>query len=281
MYETLTEADFSRHFMPRLAVPDHETWLAEDFALGTTIRERLTHRRNERYGPGPLQVVDLFPAEAPNSPIFVFIHGGYWRALSKDHFSYIAEPLLDAGAAVAMVDYDLCPAVSLATVVAQIAQSIAWIRGQARTINGDPDRLIVSGNSAGAHLAAMMLSHDWNEAGPRSFIQGAVLVTGIYDLAPISHIQVREDVALGAPDIEALSPLRLAPLVKAPVVVAVGGAEPELWIDQSARYHRKLTDAGLESEYMVLPGHHHFSISRCLAEPEGMLFRAMRRLLGS
>lgn len=278
MYETLNEADFARHFMPRLAVPDHETWLAEDFALSAAMRERLPHRRNERYGPGPLQLIDLFPATAPGSPVFVFIHGGYWRALSKDHFGFIAEPLLDAGAAVAMVEYDLCPAVPLATVVEEVAQAVAWVRAQARGINGDPGRLIVAGNSAGAHLAAMMLCRDW-EAG--NFIKGAVLVTGIYDLAPIPHIQVREDVKLTPQDIERLSPLRLVPRVAAPVVVAVGGDEPELWIDQSARYHRRLAEAGMESEYMVLPGHHHFSISRCLAEPEGTLFRAMKRLLAS
>jgi arylformamidase len=165
--------------------------------------------------------------------------------------------------------------------VDQVAQAVAWIRAEARHINGDPDRLVVAGNSAGAHLAAMMLSRDWNDAGSKTFIQGAVLVTGIYDLAPIPHIQVREDVALNAQDIERLSPLRLTPRVKAPVVVAVGGAEPPLWIDQSARYHQRLLEAEVESEYMVLPGHHHFSISRCIAEPEGTLFRAMRRLLGS
>ena len=286
MYEALTEADFSQHFMPRLAVPDHETWLAEDHALSASMRERLPHRRNERYGPGPLQVIDLFPAKAPMSPVFVFIHGGYWRALSKDHFGFIAEPLLDAGAAVAMVEYDLCPSVSLATVVEQVAEAVTWVRGQARSINGNPDRLVIAGNSAGAHLAAVMLSRDWND-GPGNernngtFIQGAVLVTGIYDLAPIPHIPVREDVALTPQDIERLSPLRLKPRVKAPVVVAVGGDEPALWIDQSARYHRLLVEAGMESEYMVLPGHHHFSISRCIAEPEGTLFRAMRRLLQS
>ncbi len=58
---------------------------------------------------GPLQLFDLFPAKRPGSPVVVFIHGGYWRALSKDHYGFIAEPLVEAGAAVALMDYDLCP----------------------------------------------------------------------------------------------------------------------------------------------------------------------------
>jgi len=250
MYEGLSEEDFTRHFMPRIAVPDHETWLAEDFEASARARDRLAHRRNERYGPGPLQLIDLFPATAPGSPILVFIHGGYWRALSKDHYGFIAEPLIEAGGA----------------------------------INGAPDRLVLAGNSAGAHLAAMMLSRDWgedegNDLSTAGFIRGAALVTGIYDLAPIPRIQVREDVRLTAAEIDALSPLRLLPRSAAPSVVAVGGAEPALWIEQSRRYHRKLSDAGMETEFMIIPGHHHFSITRCLAEPDSPLFRSVVRLL--
>ncbi len=95
---------------------------------------------------------------------------------------------------------------NLATVVEQVAASIDWLRGQARSLNGDPDRMVVGGNSAGAHLAAMMLSRAWNDAPAGGFIKGAVLVTGIYDLAPITRIQVREDVHLTPQDIERLSP---------------------------------------------------------------------------
>src|SRR5258706_14527206 len=79
-YQGLSDADFTKHFMPRIAVPDHETWLAEDFAASAAMRDRMPHRRNERYGPGPLQLFDLFPAKRPGSPVLVFIHGGYWRA---------------------------------------------------------------------------------------------------------------------------------------------------------------------------------------------------------
>jgi arylformamidase len=282
-YKALLDADFSKHFMPRLAVPDHEDWLAKDFAATAAVRDRVPHRRNERYGPGPLQLFDLFPAKAPGAPILVFIHGGYWRALSKDHYGFIAAPLVEAGAAVALMDYDLCPAVNLATVVEQVAASIEWLRGQAGALNGDPDRIVLAGNSAGAHLAAMMMSRDWPHtptgAPGSAFIKGAVLVTGIYDLMPVTRIQVRDDVHLTPHDVERLSPQHLEIEAAAPAVVAVGGDEPELWIEQSRRYQHKRIDRGLESEFMVLPGHHHFSITRALAEPDSPLFRSMLRLL--
>jgi arylformamidase len=278
-YQGLSDADFIAHFMPRVAVPDHETWLAEDFTASAAMRGRIAHHRNARYGPGPLQLFDLFPARKPDAPIVAFIHGGYWRSLSKDHYGFIAEPLVEAGAAVALMDYDLCPAIDLATVVEQVAASIDWLRTQGPALNGDPDRLILAGNSAGAHLAAMMMSRRWNDAPAGGFIKGAVLVTGIYDIMPVTRIQVREDVHLTPEDIVRLSPQHLEIEAAAPAVVAVGGDEPELWIDQSRRYHRKRVDAGLESEFMVLPGHHHFSVTRALAEPDNPLFRSMLRLL--
>jgi arylformamidase len=278
-YQSLSDADFIKHFMPRIAVPDHETWLSEDFATTAAVRARVAHRRNERYGPGPLQLLDLFPAKRPGSPVVAFIHGGYWRALSKDHYGFIAEPLVEAGAAVALMDYDLCPTVNLATVVDQVAASIDWLRARAPALNGDPDRFVIAGNSAGAHLAAMMTSRYGNDEASAGFIKGAVLVTGIYDLMPVTRIQVREDVHLTPQDIERLSPQHIEIAAAAPAIVAVGGDEPELWIDQSRRYHQKRLDHGLESEFMVLPGHHHFSVTRALAEPDSPLFRSMLRLL--
>jgi arylformamidase len=281
-YDTLTEAEFAQHFMPRIAVPDHERWLSEDLAGTEEVKTRLKPLRDLRYGPGPLQVMDLFPARRADSPIFVFIHGGYWRALSKDHYGFIAEPFVEAGAAVALMDYDLCPAVHLETIVEQVAQSVRRIRGHAREINGDPDRIVLGGNSAGGHLAAMLLSRAWDAPGEeRPFIRGASLVTGIYDLSPIPRIQVRDEVHLTAADIARLSPLRLEPRLRVPSVVSVGGDEPKLWIEQSRRYHDKLVQSGMESEFMIVPGHHHFSITRCLAELDSPLFRATLRLLQS
>lgn len=279
-YERLTDAEMTQHFMPRLAVPDHETWLAEDERLSTKTRASLPHRRNLSYGPSPRQVLDIFPADKPGSPVVVFFHGGYWRGLSKDHYSFIAAPLKASGFATVLVEYDLCPSVTLAVLVGQIRDSIRWIHREAGTFNGDPRRLIVSGNSAGAHLAAMMLAHDWRSDGlDNTFIAGAALITGIYDLAPIPRIQVRDDVHLTPRDIETLSPLALPIQVRAPCLVAVGGAEPELWIAQSRRFHARLLKEGIASQLMVIPRHHHFSITRGLGDANSLLFRAILNLM--
>jgi arylformamidase len=275
-YERLSDTEMTRHFMPRLAVPDHEIWLAEDERLSARARAQLPHRRDLRYGPGPRQILDIFPAEKPGSPVLVFFHGGYWRGLSKEHYSFIAEPFRAAGFATVLVEYDLCPAVTLPALVQEIRDSVRWIHREAAGFNGDSGRIILAGNSAGAHLAAMMLVHDWRNDGLNNgFITGAALVTGIYDLNPIPRIQVRDDVKLTQDEIAALSPLNLYIQVKAPCLVAVGGAEPELWIEQSRRFHTKLLKESVTSQLMVLPRHHHFSITRGLGDANSLLFRAI------
>src|SRR5512147_1280581 len=162
-YERLSDAEMTQHFMPRLAVPDHETWLAEDERLSAKARAGHAHRRDQRYGPGPQQILDIFPALKPASPVLVFFHGGYWRGLTKDHYSFIAEPFLDTGFAVVLVEYDLCPSITLPALVEEIRQSVRWIHRECAGFNGDPGRLVLAGNSAGAHLAAMMLAHDWTK----------------------------------------------------------------------------------------------------------------------
>lgn len=279
-YGALSDEALAQQFMPRIAVPDHEKWLAEDLALSVPVQQSRNARLNVRYGPGARQVLDIFPARAANAPILVWIHGGYWRALSKDHYSFIAPPFLAAGAAVVLINYDLCPNVDLPTLLAQTRAALHWVRVHAAEMGGNADRLVLAGNSAGAHICAMALQYsDAADCAPISAIRAAAFITGIYDLSPIPRIQVRDEVHLTPDQILGLSPLALPITHPLPSVVAVGADEPEMWIEQSEMYHARLVAAGSVSKYLCIPGRHHFSITRDLANAEAPLTRAMIGLL--
>ena len=279
-YDLISDQELSRQMMPRIAVPDHEHWLANDLTLSDGLKERIPLLRDERYGDGPRQVADVFPASRPGAPIVLFFHGGFWRGLSKDHLGFVAGPLAQVGAAAVLPGYDLCPSVSLQTVVTEAKQALLWTRQQAARLNGDPDRIYVAGNSAGAHLAAMMLAEDWTRHGlPRSPIAGAILVTGIYDLRPILRIQVNEDVRLSELDVPALSPQFLPLHCRVPTIVAAGAAEPPLWMEQSRRFAAKLSAAGADVRLMEVPGLHHFSITQSLSDSNAPLTRAILDLV--
>jgi arylformamidase len=279
-YDLIGDDDLSRQMMPRIAVPDYESWLARDLVLSDALKSRVSVHRDQRYGDGPRQLADLYPAPRPGGPIVLFFHGGFWRALSKDHVGHVAGPLVEAGTAAVMPGYDLCPTVPLKTVVAQARQALLWTRQHAARLNGDPDRIYVAGNSAGAHLAAMMMTEDWTRHSlPRAPIAGAILVTGIYDLRAVPRIPVNEDVRLAPEDVLGLSPQFLPLHCRVPTIVAAGAAEPPLWIEQSRRFAAKLSAKGADVRLMEIAGLHHFSITHSLADSNAPLMRAILDLV--
>jgi arylformamidase len=285
-FAALSDEALNQHFMPRIAVPDHESWLNEDLATSDGIRRKLAAegrgQLDRPYGPGPRQRLDVFPASKPDAPILVWIHGGYWRALSKEHYTNIAPTFLEAGAAVVLIGYDLCPAVTLAELLAQTRAALRWVRSYAAEMRGDPDRIILAGNSAGAHICAMALQHDWSgDTFPQECLRAAALITGIYDLTPVLRLPVQAEVRLLPDDITALSPQMQPIHSKARCLVAVGADEPTMWIAQSRDYHHKLVDAGVPSDFMVAPNRHHFSITRDLTDAASPLARAVMDLLGA
>jgi arylformamidase len=280
----LSDEALNQHFMPRIAVPDHETWLNDDLASSGRMRQALAAagraRLDCRYGPGPRQLIDVFPAASQAAPILIWMHGGYWRALSKEHYTNIVPPLLAAGAAVVLVGYDLCPNVTLTELLAQTRDALRWVRAHAPEMHGNPDHIVLAGNSAGAHICAMALQHDWSgEEWPLKSIRAAALITGIYDLSPVLRLPVQKEVRLTPQEITELSPLKLPIRSKARALVAAGADEPELWIAQSRSYHQKLIGAGVESTLMIAPKKHHFSITRELSDPHAPLTTAVTELL--
>ena len=142
-------------------------------------------RRDLRFGDGRKETLDLFiPPEAARAT-FVFIHGGYWRSLDKSDFGFVAPPFLAQRIAVANVNYDLCPEVTVTQITDEIRRAIAWLAREGPR-HGAPAPVIISGHSAGGHLVAMMYVTDWRAQGfARPPFEAGVSLSGVHDLAPM------------------------------------------------------------------------------------------------
>ena len=164
--------------------PDHDEYFAVWESESARVRDTYDCILDVRYGAGPNMTADLFPAPAGGAPIQVFIHGGYWRAMDKYMHSFPAEGFVAAGGAAVSLNYALAPAVTLDTIVEQCRTAIEWIADNAGRLNGDPNRIFVSGHSAGGHLTAAMLCTDWVARGrPADLVKGGTPISGIFDLA--------------------------------------------------------------------------------------------------
>jgi len=273
VYKQFRADEMEAHFNPRVVLPDVDGLLAERAARSAETRARLENHRNLAYGDSERQVVDIFPAAEPNAPVNLYIHGGYWRAVSKDDVSQLAEHFHAKGVTAVLLDYDLCPQVTLTDIVAQARRGVAWTWRRIADYGGDPDRFYISGSSAGGHLVAMTLAHDWRgeEGMPSDFIKGAVAITGVLDTDPVLHVTPNEDIRLTPELARANNPMLHPPGTATPIIVAVGADEPAGWRQMSKDYYELCRARGIACEYHEVPGTHHFSVTESIGEAGSLM----------
>jgi arylformamidase len=276
MAPRLTAVEVERGYNNRAAVPEHPYWF-EQFALRSRAAIDALHPTLDiRYGHGRKETLDLFlPAQAARGTL-LFIHGGYWRALDKSEHAFVAPVFVDAGYAVASINYDLCPEVSIATIVDQTRRAVEWVarEGPAR---GAPAPLVIAGHSAGGHLVAMMYVTDWRARGfARAPFAGGVTLSGVHDLTPLVLYQHNVDFKLDEAEATRLSPVAHEPSVDAPLVVAVGADETSEFVRQSqimwdAWPRNHPADMGA---MLAIRDRHHFNVVLDYIEPASALTRA-------
>lgn len=280
VYKGFTKEEMELHFNPQVAVPDQARWAAERRQASQRALAALKSSLNVPYGKSPRQVMDIFPAAKPG-PVIAYFHGGYWRGGSKDENCHLAQLFVPRGATVAVIEYDLCPSVTVTEIVRQARAAVAWLYGHISEHGGDPSKLYISGSSAGAHLVAMALAHGWEREGlPRDLIKGAVAISGVYDLDAVLHVSVNQEIRLNPETAKENSPFLHPPLAAAPLVIAVGGAEPKGWKQMSEDYFKLCKKRGLSCEYIEVEGANHFSLSSHLADPNSPLAQAMLKQMG-
>src|SRR3954469_4170970 len=152
---------FDEQYNNRARIPDHPAILKQWADASASALDRSPAMRELAYGEGAGERLDVFPARRAGSPVLVYIHGGYWRALGKRDQSFVAPPFVDAGAMVVLPGYALCPAVSIDHIVLQLVRALGWVHRHAHEFGGDAQRIVVAGHSAGGHLATMLLACDW------------------------------------------------------------------------------------------------------------------------
>ena len=271
----------SKLYNNRELVPDHPKHLAQWSEGSARARSTMTSHLDLRYGDAPGETIDLFPSRKGDGSCMMFIHGGYWRSLDKKDFSFLAPAWVGAGVSLAVVNYDLCPRVTMDEIVRQLLRASRWLWLNAEHYGMDQDRLYVSGHSAGGHLTAMMMCALWQQLDPqlpKDLWKGGLAISGIYDLRPLLEVDfLQPDLRLDPALALRLSPAFLPTATRMPVMTCVGG-------DESSEFHRQ--NALIAERWraafagdVAMPGTHHFSVVDGLADHASPLFAATRRLM--
>ncbi|XRQ15942.1 alpha/beta hydrolase [Actinomadura welshii] len=198
-------------------------------------------------------------------PVFVFLHGGYWMALSRDVSSFMARGLHEQGIATVVPDYTLAPQASLEEIVRQVRACVAWVYRHGPEHGLDPERIVVGGSSAGGHLTGMTMVGGWQGplGLPADVVKAAMPISGLFDIRPITRVYVNETVGLDLKRAAELSPALLPVDHRCPAVFAVAENDGTGFLEQS----RSFQPAWGNGELMVVPGRDHFDVVLDLADP--------------
>jgi arylformamidase len=257
--------DLAAEYNNRALVPDHPAVFARWQEEAQAFRESTPAKLDISYGARPRNRFDFFPAPGGGGqgPLVVFIHGGYWRSLDKNLFSHVSRGPNAMGLDVAVVGYTLCPEVLVSDIIDEMRQCCLFL-GQTYG-----RRLIVSGHSAGGHLAAAMAATDWQLYGARpDLIQACLSISGVFDLRPVMATPMNEDLRLTAAEALAASPLFWPVPGRVPLDSWVGADESFEFLRQARSLPAAWAGLGIPCRYEALAGHNHFSIGDLLSHPD-------------
>jgi arylformamidase len=253
------------HVGPEFVAAKTEGWTAASNGLRAQRPEHL----ELPYAPGDRTKWDLYPATDPEAPCLVHIHGGYWQRGSKETFACMAEGALASGWSAALPGYTLAPDASLTRITQELRTALDWFSTQAGA-HGIAGPLILSGWSAGGHLAACLLDH------PR--VTAGFAISGLFELAPLRDApHVNDQVKLTEAEIQTLSPMRL-PVVNKPLSLAYGSRELPEMIASSRDFHAYRAKSHLPGALISVVDANHFTILDELRRPDTRLTRAIQEL---
>jgi len=266
--------DYEVEYNNRARVPENPVLIAGWARDAAAYREKHAPRVIS-YGTGARHVVDVFPGDG-GGPIVVFIHGGYWQALDGSSFSHLARGLNAHGLSVAIPSYDLCPNVTVEEIIAEMRMASRELARLGR-------RLVISGHSAGGHLAACMLVTDWtafDASLPSDLVIAAYAISGLFDLGPLVDTSINKALGLDQTTARAASPLFWRPPAHGSLDAVVGEAESVEYFRQSRTIVELWGKAGVATRFGTVAGANHFTAIAPLADPDSPMVLRLKELAG-
>ena len=277
-----SQAEIDVQYDPDHAAPVYAPYIAHAQSASRALRQSLPCALDVPYGATLAETLDIFPAEAPGAPVFVFVHGGYWRMLSSKDSSFAASGLRQRGITTVVVDYALCPQVSIEEITRQVRAAVAWTLRHIGEYGGDPSRVAIGGHSAGGHLAAMALQTAWAEdyGLPQDPLAGAVLISGLYDLRPLRWSYLQPVIQLDEGIVQRCSPLFGVRASRTPALVTWGADESSEFARQAAAWHAAYTALGSPASLQALAGANHYAVLEGFEDPRSLLCEWIANALG-
>jgi arylformamidase len=248
------------------------------------VRRRLGNPQRVAYGPTDIEKLDIFRTARANAPIMVFVHGGAWLRNQASDFHYLAENFVRNGAHFVALDFVPVDKANgdLRVMADQVRRGIVWTQRNAASFGGDPNRIYVSGQSSGAHLAGVALTTDWAKqyGAPADILKGGVLQSGMYEMKPVRLSSRSTYVKFDDAMEDAMSSQRHIANLRAPIAVMYGTNETPEFQRQNREFAAAVKAAGKPVTLTVLPNHNHYEVQQTMASPYGWGGRAALALMG-
>lgn len=278
IYKKYNQQELDQQYNNRFHVPDFENYLQRWKNLSSNAAKKYNATKDIPYGDKPRECLDIFSSPNPRSKTLVFIHGGYWQRFDKSSFHFIAGAFADYGITTALINYPLTPGASMDQIVGSCCEAIDWVYNNIAAWNGDADQIYIAGHSAGAHLASMLLTIGEKQSS-KPFIKGICTISGLFNLIPIQLSNINDVLQMDKETAIKNSPVFKKPIELCPLLIAVGDAETNEFLDQSRELNAKWKNKTSSAELIMMPGMNHFSVLDSFCNTNSLLHKSVCRMM--